>query len=464
MSSHQYYAPVEGSHRSESRHSSRSGRESFELEERPHSPSESTAQLTNNNKQNNVTSNHAPPSDSRIFDPSHQTRKLFIPQFLRWLLTVFIVIALIATLKFYENKGSFAKDQKYTFNTVFTLLSLGLGLNFFEAFKEIAKVLRWNILASKDHSVREVDLILSIDSLTKVVVLGWEYRWKLLTLLVCLLWLFLNLIAQGAVALINLTYSVDGGYDWKGTYTQQGVVGASNMGCFTSDRNCSKLPEVQQIVAHLYGEMAQSSECCTYNDISEVYNSDANCIRYCKPTRNHQEYAYRFSEINPDDFVRAYPRFTDRVITASSGECYQYDIDRDNNGEKVKDLNGNLAANKWKYSNGTTNGSLVLPMAYSAIDSTTYIYRGTKIPQEATTNACGPRCMWMWAFRAWSTNPVDEGQRMAVFQCPITISTVSNVHNDTQKVPDSVARIAASAIALQGRFAVQPDGSVGHPF
>ena len=41
-----------------------------------------------------------------------------------------------------------------------------------EAFKELAKILRWKILAHGKHSIREVDLILGLEGLTNVVRLG----------------------------------------------------------------------------------------------------------------------------------------------------------------------------------------------------------------------------------------------------------------------------------------------------
>ena len=57
-----------------------------------------------------------------------------------------------------------------------------------EAFKEVAKVLRWSILAQDKHSVREVDLILGIEGLSNVVTLGWESRAKPLTFFLCTMW------------------------------------------------------------------------------------------------------------------------------------------------------------------------------------------------------------------------------------------------------------------------------------
>ena len=64
----------------------------------------------------------------------------------------------------------------------------------------------------------------------------------------------------------------------------------------------------------------------------------------------------------------------------------------------------------------------------------------------------------MWAYKA-----AGYGESSTFYQCPITVSNVTEVSNntpvandtqvsnDTQKVSDGMARLAAAAIALQGR-------------
>lgn len=56
-----------------------------------------------------------------------------------------------------------------------------------EAFKDMAKVLRWRVLANGHHTVREADLILGGESLMKLISLMWESR-RPLTLFVCTAW------------------------------------------------------------------------------------------------------------------------------------------------------------------------------------------------------------------------------------------------------------------------------------
>ncbi len=58
-----------------------------------------------------------------------------------------------------------------------------------EAFKESAKGLRWRILADQRHSVRNVDLILGIESLWKVFLLATEsFSSSPWTIVACVVW------------------------------------------------------------------------------------------------------------------------------------------------------------------------------------------------------------------------------------------------------------------------------------
>ena len=251
---------------------------------------------------------------------------------------------------------------------------------------------------------------------------------------------------------------MDSGTNWQGTYTTKAIVNASDLTCFTVNGKCPTQPQVEQIQAHLYGEIASGYQCRTYKYISEVLYSDSGALFYCNQHPHQQEYALRFSVINPQDPDRVYPRFTDRIITASSGQCYQYNI-TDGSNQPALDPNGDNAAVSWAYSNGTVNGTITIPTEYSGQDSTTYIYPGTQIPQNETEYSCGPRCMWIWAWKSNSTLPFDKGEARALIKCPITVSPVTNVTEDSQIVSDGTAKLAASAIGLQGRSSNPPQNN-----
>ena len=241
---------------------------------------------------------------------------------------------------------------------------------------------------------------------------------------------------------------MDDGTDWSGTYTSPGNVSAPDLTCYFHQNDCSGGPEVPQGIAHAYGESGVTSnfDCGPYNEIADIQNSKNKYPYYCRRTPRQQEFAYRFSEYNVKDAQGTYPFFTNRTITASAGQCFEYpqvNVPLDQDGTWG-----------YEYSNGTFNGSISIPKKTDGFNGTTYIYRGSEIPQDEGELSCGPRCMWMWAHR----NP-GSGENSTFYQCPIVVSSVSNIINDnTQTVSDGMARLAASAIGLQGRYT-----SIGTP-
>ena len=207
--------------------------------------------------------------------------------------------------------------------------------------------------------------------------------------------------------------------------------------------------ESKQSRAHIDGELARSSRCGPYNDISDVLNSKIDYGYFCRRASGKQEFAYRFSEYNPTDREKRFPHFTQRLITASAGPCFQYHNVKA--PTRTKDINGNLAAWLYEFTNGTFSSSITIPIGDEAVSGTTYVYRGVNVPQLATTYACGKRCIRMWAHRSFGHGN-DTDDRDAFFECQVTVSDVMNASSDDHQVPDHVARLAASAIGLQGRY------------
>ena len=134
------------------------------------------------------------------------------------------------TMKIFEDKGTFSHRNKLLYNVIFTGLSVGLGIKFFvsiwcyalsvlwivcseiaanakrsiilqEAFKGAAKILRWRVLAESTHSIRMLDLILSIESLEKVFALGVEsLRVDIWMSLACTAWVSPKFLREWAFA------------------------------------------------------------------------------------------------------------------------------------------------------------------------------------------------------------------------------------------------------------------------
>lgn len=234
--------------------------------------------------------------------------------------------------------------------------------------------------------------------------------------------------------------------DWKGTYTQNGIINAANLQCYYNPHTLECLSDdAVQGLANSYGMSPPIFKRGTYDQIQDVVKSTDNYGYFCRNTPG--ECTYRFVEYNPDDQQRIYPLFSNRTITASTGQCFTYW--ESESPKQAMDTTGILDAFEYKITNGSVHDSIVIPGQLGGIDSTTYIYRGIDMPQNTTLFSCGDRCIWMWAHKS-----EGRGENSTFYQCPITISPVSNTNHDTQIVPNGIARLAASSIALQGRWAV----------
>lgn len=247
-----------------------------------------------------------------------------------------------------------------------------------------------------------------------------------------------------AVASINLTYSVDDGTDFRGTFIREGIVNASNLSCYYGSGKCPQTV-TRHALAHDYGEYAGSFECGNYTKLDEVLNSPLNYPYYCRNTPNMQEFSYRFNEYNFDDKKKSYPYFTNRILTVQSGDCLTYE---ETNRTYLRDVTGDGSGYKISFRNDTYNNSISLPKSSLGNFATTFIYRDIKPPAEAKANACGDRCITMWAYQ----NPVTSNLTGRFYQCPINVSSVSNATQNAHRIPDDVAREAAASIALQGRW------------
>lgn len=261
--------------------------------------------------------------------------------------------------------------------------------------------------------------------------------------------------AQTSVAVINQVWSLQDGKDWNGTYVKSGQVDAANLTCYhhhiyDNHKDQCEGPELTHGIAHAYGEYAYGSltrgiDCGPYTDTADIIRSRTKPGYYCRRISGQQEFAYRFMEYNPTDQQRTYPYLTNRVITASANQCSEYAV--------TNVQSGTTTGKKWTvYTiNDTSDGDISLPVQIDTFDGTAYIYRGFKVPQEATTWSCGKRCIWMWAHKT-----ARGEEPSAFYKCAVTVGTVidakqkEHIVEKVHAVGDDMARIAASAIGLQG--------------
>ena len=221
--------------------------------------------------------------------------------------------------------------------------------------------------------------------------------------------------------------------------------------------DCNPTPKDVQGIPPAYGQNTFGSldydqDCESYTKIKDVLQSPGRPKYFCRRTPpGQQEFAYRFLEYSPDDKQRVYPYLTSRVITASAGSCNQYNFSSVNIGSVI--------GSKWSnytYTNGTYSGSILLPLQVDTFDGTVYTYRGFNIPQNATVQACGQRCMWVLSHKT-----AKPGEESTFYQRPVTVDPVQSYSKPLQaahEVSDDIVRLAASSIAWQGGKADTENG------
>ena len=253
-------------------------------------------------------------------------------------------------------------------------------------------------------------------------------------------------------ALISFEVSIQDGNNYNTTYLRKGEVQVSNHTCYGPDVNCGK-PVREHELAHAFGEATVNSRCGSYHDVNDVINSKQDYPYYCRRQPGRQEFAYRFSEYNPNDTEKSYPHFTNRVMTASSGICIEHD--------QVGYIDYSLdedSARLYNYTNPTKGfNQIVIPTSFLGDDGTTYIWRAFETPDYPTIWACGDRCLWMWVYTNWGSTAWRTGASAKFYECPVTVSEVGNSARSEHHLSDYIAKIAVASIALQGRLHFRPE-------
>ncbi|KAL9034354.1 MAG: hypothetical protein Q9214_007082, partial [Letrouitia sp. 1 TL-2023] len=342
---------------------------------------------------------------SRNFNPNEQSWRLCKEGAPYLACTVVVVLATLATVKIYQDKGFVDHGNKINFNVIITVLNIILALNFLV-------------------SLHQVD----------------PHRYCLTT-------------ATGSfqehgkdVEVEGLTYSWDGGTNSTGIVTSPGSVVVPKLDCYYDDGRCYTTPdaptEAAPFLAHTYGETASSLFRCPYTTDEDIFQANQSCAYFTNTAK--PEFAYRYLEFNPDDVAGVYPYLTKRLVKASPSECSQYETFRS------RDERDRYGLTLWHFNDGAENKTISIPLVNTALDSTTYIYNDTTIPQDSIDQACGPRCLYVYALR--QQGPRRNNTLNTLFQCQINITNVTNIGDQVQVLADRNARLAAASIALTGRY------------
>lgn len=272
-----------------------------------------------------------------------ETRKfLFKTGFFRLGMTIFFCAAIALSLKGFEGFKKpkvIGKNHVRVFNALMIGLSLALGLNLASSLKRYAVILRWSLLTRRYVSLEVFDLILGLETLTKVgklmiISIPGIRRFKMLrnlpwfrearddgtklTWIVCLVWILVNIGAQTLVASLSLFWPVEPSSTPLLTY---GGVKVSDLSMWQvdpirSDRNVTAMER-----AWYYGNEASSYPIREANESVTDMSSLPGPPSY---RLGNGHYEYRFFHRNPDhEFAQYY--LTSRKIE-SKATCTQLDL------------------------------------------------------------------------------------------------------------------------------------------
>lgn len=101
-------------------------------------------------------SNSGPEIYHSHFSRRKQFLELLFDGFLRFLLTIFFIGCIYATLKAFGTRTIIGPVGKRVFNTLVTGLSMILGISIASSFKDLAIDMRWWILSRKRRPISEV--------------------------------------------------------------------------------------------------------------------------------------------------------------------------------------------------------------------------------------------------------------------------------------------------------------------
>ncbi|MCJ1377462.1 hypothetical protein MMC17_000557 [Xylographa soralifera] len=358
------------------------------------------------------------PDLSREFSPRKQLFGLLSFGLVRFIVSGVLVGGLYATLWLFEAKSVMNELQKKLFNTIITALSMALGINIASSFKNVAIDTRWFFLSRKKRPLKEIDMILSCNSLTTLSKLAMSSTRRPMVMLT----------AQAAVAMLGLTYSINPTSDPAAPIT--GGVNITDMSAYYFGRAGDDI-SADQLAAHMYGEMSLN----LYYDFLSTNQpqsspiepltlySDQNVAYWMAP-----DYVQHvFLEWPVDSSSSTGTFFTNRTILGNS-TCAVYDVTQGANGDSQQIhfmKNGTIQVQDFL---------LIEP------NSTTY-YTSPEL------GTCGPRCANVCAFE-------NTGVKGFYYECEVAVGNVANATRTEHEVPDQVAKMAAGAIALQGYQAV----------
>lgn len=363
----------------------------------------------------------------------HQLMHLLEKVVVRLVWSILLSGAMVGCFKYFENVKVLNDLEKNVFNVLSTMIYLTMGLNLAGAFKGMATMLRWKLLARKSHNLIEIDLILGIPSLIKVFKLGLSALGfgKPMVFVSCLLWIILNCVARVSVAFTGLTYSYDSA---NATGTELGVVLVSEKSRFWPLGVVEESPPATGAefqTAHFFGEY---SAMMTDNTV-ESNDYGQQILHWNEQERS---WTYAFREYNPEH--QGLVAITNRTISVTA-TCNAYPIVRGQSGlERDIDIFNTTDGKSMTISDVSVRGPGATVWANPRAD----------INKEATwTCYLGPRCAMIAGFQFIDPEHDEKGNG-TLFQCAVNVGEVKNAQVPEHEIEDRIAYIAAGSIGLDG--------------
>ncbi|ORY13707.1 hypothetical protein BCR34DRAFT_623663 [Clohesyomyces aquaticus] len=332
-------------------------------------------------------------------------------------------------------------------------LSLGLGLNLASSLKRYAVILRWSLLTKRFVSLEVFDLILGLETLTKVgklmiISLPRIRKSKMLrklpwfrearddgsrlTWIVCLVWLLVNIGAQVLVATLSLFWPVD---------TSDRIPLLTRGDVLISDLASWKLDSPG-------GENASALASANTFGVQGVYDilpaDSGHDHRQDNTTKNviyqgDGYYEYRFLNRNPN--VPSVYLVSERVIQVRAS-CQQLTLDE---------------SGVFKHTNGRIYGNASLDGKHWELYPVPFYYEGSISWVGSRHAYCGSRCTNFTVFQKADDTNITVS---SLFTCKNEVSLVQGGEKEFINLrpedhdhiysSDDFARIAAGAISWTG--------------
>ena len=383
------------------------------------------------------------PKGSPCFDHKAQRRRLLAAGVLRLLVTVAVCALLGITILLFDRlKRGITTSERRGFNTVIIGLSLVLSLNLFYSLEGCAQTIRWRLVASEYHSLKQFDLVFNFDRKWNAFRLLWSARTPgshtpNKTQLLALLYLLVSLGLLADTAVLGLTYSMEVSARYK--LSKPGTVSVAKLDSISPLQN-SRTAHFQQ--AQNYGLISQGF-------IPVVSSLGVNQTRNAGLlSLQHNEAAdlfwYQFMDFSAENLNYFAP--STRYVT-SKATCREVAVVSGGHGGYNLTTGEPIEESSVRIRDGDEAVQDIYIGDFQAPGATTWL--GSINPGSGT---CGPRCAHVWALQSAYASPGREEPRF--WKCTNTVSDILNTNRDVNasafEMPQSMAQIMAGAIGFSG--------------